>query len=370
MENLVNTNVLDLIKYTAGLPVEEIKRKYNLKKVIKLASNENPFPISQIVSEAINKENSEIGRYPDTDSFYLKKKISQYNNVEMENVIVGAGSVEIIRMIIKAFLKPGEKVLTSENTFIFYKIATIETGGKHAYVQAKMDEHHRFDLDNINQLIDDETKIIFLTNPNNPTGTILPKEKMLEFIKKVPEDIIVVLDNAYQEYVMNQEDYLDGVDLALSRKNIIVLRTFSKVYGLAGLRVGYGISNEEIISWLNRLKAPFNVTRVAQAAALASLENDDYKKDSAKLNQENKDRLYQQLKDTGVKVVPSETNFLLFYPEVDVTELNEGLLKEGVIIRPMGAFGIPNGMRVTVGTREDNDYFIEKFKKVLQQMKQ
>lgn len=369
MKDLINPNVICLMPYIAGKPIEEIQAKYNLKKVVKLASNENPFPIPKNVSDAIKSEISSIRLYPDSDCYLLKKRIAEYNKVGFENVVAGAGLVEIIKMIIRTFLKPGEKVLSSEKTFLLYRIATIEYQGKGAYIEIKMDEDYKFDLHRMFQMIDDKTRIIFITNPNNPTGTVLPKKKILDFINRVPEDKIIVLDNAYHEYVSDSENYLDGIDLALKRKNVIVLRTFSKIYALAGLRVGYGISNEEIVSYLNIIKAPFSITRIAQKAAVASLENDDFKNKSAKLNFKNKKKLFNQLKGMGLRVIPSETNFLFFIPGTDIHKLNVKLLREGVIIRPLQAFGAPEGMRVTVGCEEDNNFFVDKLKKVLIELK-
>jgi histidinol-phosphate aminotransferase len=194
---------------------------------------------------------------------------------------------------------------------------------------------------------------------------MINKQEIMEFIDKVPEDKIIVLDNAYQEYVSSPDEYPDAIEEAMNRKNVIVLRTFSKIYSLSGLRVGYGVSNTEILSYLNRVKPPFNVTRLSQVAAMASLENDDFKHQSTKLNLKNKEKLYRQLQEIGMQVIPSETNFLFFFPGIDITELNQRLLKEGVIIRPLHAFGVPEAMRVTVGIEEDNDFFIEKLKKVL-----
>jgi histidinol-phosphate aminotransferase len=214
-------------------------------------------------------------------------------------------------------------------------------------------------------LVDDRTKIIFIANPNNPTGTLLPKSRIADFIETMPDNKLIVLDNAYQEYVDQLDDYMDGLDLALKRKNVIVLRTFSKIYALAGLRIGYAVSNKEVISFLNRVRTPFNVTRVAQAAALSSLENEDFKLRSWRLNNKNKVILFHQLEEMGLKPVPSAANFILFMPEGDINLLNEALLKEGVIIKALAPFGIPNGMRVTVGSEDDNRYFIEKLKKVL-----
>jgi histidinol-phosphate aminotransferase len=368
MKDLVNPNVLELIPYKPGKPVEELRREYGLERIVKLASNENPFPVPQNVADAVNREISHFNFYPESDSYYLRHRIAEYNGVGAENVIVGAGSVQIIRMIVGTFLKPGETVLTSRKTFLMYRVSAVEAGGKSAFIEAPMGRDYTYDMDALYDLVDEKTRIIFIANPNNPTGTMVPGRVMMDFIARVPGDKIIVLDNAYQEYVDNAADYPDAREEALNRGNLIVLRTFSKIYALAGLRVGYAIANDEVIAYLNRLKPPFNVTRAAQAAALASLENEDFKRRSAVINVENKAKLYRQLEEMGMEAIPSETNFLCFFPRVDTAELNRRLLKEGVIIRPLHAFGAPEGLRVTVGFEEDNDFFIEKLRKVLNEM--
>jgi histidinol-phosphate aminotransferase len=365
MQELINPNVLNLVPYKPGKPVEELQREHNLKRVVKLASNENPSGVPIHVTEAIENEISHLNFYPENDSYYLRHRIADYNGIGADNVIVGAGSVELISIIVRTFLLPGQTVLTSEKTFLMYKIAAVEIGGKSAFVEAPMGDDYAIDLDALYRLTDDKTKIIFIANPNNPTGTMVNKQEVIDFIGKVPDDKIIVLDNAYQEYVGSPDQYPDAIEEAINRKNVIVLRTFSKIYSLSGLRVGYGVANPETLSYLNRIKPPFNVTRLAQAAAMASLENDDFKHQSAALNLKNKEKLFVQLKEMGLEVIPSEANFLLFFPGIDTTELNRRLLKEGVIIRPLHAFGVPNAMRVTVGIEEDNDFFIEKLKKVL-----
>jgi len=365
MEFSVNANVLQISPYIPGKPVEEIQREFKLKKVIKLASNENMLPIPENVRKAIKDELSQVHAYPDSDNFYLRRRLAELNGLQPEQVIIGAGSVELIHMLVRTFLKAGERVLTSEKTFSLYKIATTEFAGQAAFLEAPMDENLRFDLEAMTRLIDEKTKIIFITNPNNPTGTFVPAAAIRQFIQKIPIDRIIVLDNAYQEYFDDPADYLTGLDEIRSGKNVVVLRTFSKVYGLAGLRVGYAMARPEIISILGRVKAPFNVTRIGQRAALASLENDDYKNRSARMNRANKAKLLGQLQSLGLRVLPSQTNFLLFFPGCDVNELNLRLLKEGVIIRPTAGFGIPEAMRVTVGLEEENNFFIKKLKKVM-----
>lgn len=365
MQELINPNVLDMVPYKPGKPIEELQREHNLKRVIKLASNENPLGVSTLVTDAIKNEIFHLNFYPENDCYYLRHRIADYNGIGADNVIVGAGSVELISMIVRTFLQPGQTVLTSEKTFLMYKISALEMGGKSAFIEAPMGDDYTYDLDALYRLMDDKTKIIFIANPNNPTGTMVNKQKVMDFIGKVPEDKIIVFDNAYQEYVSSPDEYPDAIEEAINRKNVIVLRTFSKIYSLAGLRVGYGVSNPGILSYLNRVKPPFNVTRLSQAAAMASLENDDFKNYSRTLNLKNKEKLYAQLQDIGMQVIPSETNFLLFFPGIDTTDLNQRLLKEGVIVRPVSAFGVPEGIRVTVGIEEDNDFFIEKLKKIL-----
>ncbi len=369
MEALVNPHVLDVSPYKPGRPVEEIQREYGLTRVVKLASNENMLPIPAHVRRAIRAELDQLQYYPDSDNYALRRRIAEYNGVGMESVIVGAGSVELIQMLIRTFLKPGQTVLTSEKTFSLYKSATIEHAGRAAFVEAPMDAELRFDLEAIAARIDDAAKIIFLTNPNNPTGTLLRGAAVRSFIDRVPADRIVVLDNAYQEYVDDPRDYVTGLDEIRSRRNVVVLRTFSKVYGLAGLRVGYAMAHPDTIALLGRVKPPFNVTRIGQAAALASLENDRFKNRSVRLNRRNKARLLAKLQALGLRVIPSQTNFLLFFPGVDVAELNLRLLKRGVIIRPMAGFGIPDAMRVSVGLEEENDFFITELGAVLGEMR-
>jgi len=365
MPTKINPNILALDPYIPGKPVEEIQARYGLEKVVKLASNENPFPPPAPVQEAIRAEMDHINWYPDSDSHYLREDLARVNGISKENIILGSGSVEIIRMIVRGFLQPGETVLTSRKTFIMFRIAAIEQGGRGALVEAEMGDDHVISLHHMKAALDDTTRIIFIANPNNPTGTLLPRTALLEFIDFVSDDVLIVLDNAYHEYVDPSESYLDGIELAVTRKNILVLRTFSKIYSLAGLRIGYGIGHAETIATLNRIKAPFNITRIAQKAAMAALKCEDFKNHSVEVNRTNRRLLLNRLKALDLKVVPSHTNFLLFYPGTDIQALNEALLRQGIIVRPLAAFGIPDGMRVTVGTEEDIDDFMQALEKAL-----
>ncbi len=357
--------VQELTPYRAGRPVEEIQRQFGLTRVVKLASNENPRTLPEPVRAAIADEMGNLHLYPDSDNFYLREKIAASLGVAPGNVIAGAGSVELIRMIVATFVCPGQEVLTSEKTFSFYRVATTERLGKKAYVEAPMDQNLRFDLEAIRRAVTDRTKVIFLTNPNNPTGTLLGRKAVYDFIRQIPDDRIVVLDNAYQEYVERADDYPDGIAEALSRPNVIVLRTFSKIYGLAGLRVGYAIAAAETIAQLGRLKAPFNLTRVGQRAAMAALDCAEYCSESARLNRLGRKHLAGRMEALGLRVIPSETNFLLVFPPFSASALCDALLREGVIVRPMDSFGIPEAFRVTVGLPEENEFFLEKLERVL-----
>lgn len=314
MKFAVNPRVRQIDPYKAGRTIEEIQREYHLDRVVKLASNENCLPIPEHVRQAIRDELEAVHLYPDSDNYLVRRAIAEHNHISIDQVIAGAGSVELIRMIIETFLRRGEKVLSSEKTFSYYRIATTEVAGRAAFLEAPMDGELRFDLEAILQLADDPVKIIFLANPNNPTGTMVSASRVRDFLRRIPDDKIVVLDNAYQEFVDDPRDHVDGFPETLEKKNVIVLRTFSKVYGLAGLRIGYAVSHPDVIAVLNRVKPPFNVNRVAQRAAIASLESDEFRDRSVALNRKNKAELSGRLSEAGMRVIPSQTNFLLFSP--------------------------------------------------------
>ena len=371
IKSLVNPNILDLRPQQPQKRINPILEQNKPERLVKLAANENPLPPPREVREVLTREIPSLNLYPEPDNYSLIKGIADYNGVSIENVVAGSGSAELIRKIVKVFLKPGEKVLTSRGTFPMYKVAAVEQGGNKAIVETSLDDEYGFDLKKMNQLTlsDDKIKIIFIANPNNPTGTVVSKTELNDFIERTPLDRIIVLDNAYQEYVDGFEGYPDGIDFALNRKNIVVLRTFSKIYALAGLRIGYGIANEELISYLSRAVGPYNLTKVAQQAALFSLESDDFKNRSVEMNSNSRKTMYGKLMSLDIRVIPSFGNFLLFFPEVDVSALNNRLVRKGVIIAALGGSGIPDGMRVTIGLEEDNIYFIEKLKEALTEIR-
>jgi histidinol-phosphate aminotransferase len=354
-KSLVRKGILDLKPYIPGKPIEEVKRELGLKKVIKLASNETSIGPSPLALEAIKKEIKNINLYPEGSSRLLREKIAQKLNLDKEMIIVGNGADNVIDLVGMAFINDGDEVITGEITFPAYETITKIMGGKLILIKLK---DFRFDLEKIAQKINEKTKIVFLCNPNNPTGTIVDKEAVDRFIKQVPEDVIVVFDEAYYDYV-EDENYPNSLSYVLEEKNIIVLRTFSKIAGIAGVRIGYGIAKKELIGHLMRVVNPFTTNRLAQVAALASLDDEEHRKKVLRSNQEGKKYLCRELKQLGLFYTASEANFLFIDLKEDSEVIFEKLLKKGVIIRPGKTWGCPNFIRVTIGTAYENKKFIQ-----------
>ncbi|MDP2940209.1 MAG: histidinol-phosphate transaminase [Candidatus Omnitrophota bacterium] len=358
---MVNENILKINPYIPGKPIEEVKRKLKLKDVVKLASNESPFAPSKKVLQAINKAAKSLNRYPDGSCFYLRKKLAKKLRVLENQLIFGNGSDEIITMAMRAFVNPGDEVIIAKPTFLIYEIAAKLSGAKVVTVALK---DFRYNLKAMKQAITSRTKIIFIANPDNPTGTYVTKDEAQNLLDGISKELIVYFDEAYYE-IVTEKDYPDTLSLLKQGKNLIVTRTFSKAYSLAGLRIGYGISSKENIDFLNRPREPFNVNSLAQAAALASL---DDKSNLLKLRmavKEGKNYLYKNLEDLGLKYVPSVTNFILFEVGLDARRVCQELLKLGVIVREMAGWGMDNFIRVTIGRAAENKKFIKALKSVL-----
>jgi len=353
LRSLVNPDILRVRPYEPGKPVEEVKRELGLKRVIKLASNENPLGPSPEAVRAIKEFASKINFYPDGGGYYLKKALSKKLFIEDKNIILGNGSDEIIAMVSRIFLTRGEEAIVPTPSFLMYKIDVKISGGKIISVPL---ENFRIDLKSIREAITPRTKLIFIANPNNPTGTIVKKDEVREFLESIPESILTVFDEAYYEYVENEE-YPQTLEF-MKEKNILVLRTFSKIYGLAGLRIGYGITKKEIVDILNRVRPPFNVNSLAQIAALASI-NDDYQiKRSRELVREGKKFLYSHLRKMGISFVPTEANFILIKVGENAKEVENRLLHRGIIVREMTPYNLPEYIRVSIGTMEQNEEFV------------
>jgi histidinol-phosphate aminotransferase len=353
--------VSDLIPYVPGKPVEELERELGITGSIKIASNENPIGPSKLAIDAVVKYLKEINRYPDGDCFYLKRKLAENLGIKESNLIIGNGSNEVIEIITRTYLSENDEAIYGEHAFIVYPIVTQSVGAKHV-VSSMPDLVHN--LDDFASKITNKTKIIYLANPNNPTGTIFKKIEFEKFLDRVPDNVIVIVDEAYFEYV-DEPDYPDSLVYHGSRKNIITVRTFSKIYGLAGLRIGYGIGSEEIISYVNRVREPFNVNSLAQVAAVNALDDSEHIKNTKSVNKTGLRYLMDQLDEIGIKYTPSFTNFILIDLEDNPIPVYNNLLKEGVIVRPVGGYGLKSHLRVSVGLGSENERFISALKKVL-----
>ncbi len=324
---------------------------------IKLASNENPLGPSPMAMRAVRRQLKNVYLYPDAGCEVLKAGIAAKYEVDKDMLIVGNGSDEILLFIAGAYIEPGANSVTSEITFSEYTFATSLFGGETRY--AKMTDY-RYDLKAIGSLIDSGTRIVFIANPNNPTGTYLTDRELREFMSAVPQDTLVVLDEAYAEFV-EAKDYPDSISMVRDRENLLVLRTFSKMYGLAGLRVGYGIGSRKVISDLHKTKEPFNVNSLAQVAARAALEDAAHVKKSFTTNSEGKKYFYRELDALGITYCRTEANFVYMKIGMDADKAFRTIMDRGMTIRPMGS----DAIRVTIGTRSQNELFFRLFRQLL-----
>lgn len=357
---LERKNISDITAYVGGKPIEETKRELGLKEVIKLASNENPLGPSPYAIKAIKKALSGINRYPDSNGSLLKEDIANFLKIKNDNVVLGNGSDELIDIIIKTFVEDNETIITSDSTFLEYAIISRVNNKKLICVPLKA---FKYDLVSIKKAITKETKIVFIANPNNPTGTYVGKQELEEFLKDLPKNLIVVLDEAYDAYI-DVNDYVSGLNY-FKNNNVIVLKTFSKCYGLAGLRIGYAVCRLEFAKSMEKTRQPFNTNLLAQVGASAALKDKTFRNNSRKLNLEGKTFLYKSLTDLGVAFVSTVTNFILLDTKQDGVLVFKEMLKLGVIVRDMKQYGLDNFIRVTIGTKKENKKFIKALKKVL-----
>jgi histidinol-phosphate aminotransferase len=359
VDELVTPWSREIVPYHPGKPVEEVERELG-HAAIKLASNENPLGPSPLAVEAVRRTVAGASFYPDGAGYYLRKKLASHHCVEINQIILGAGSTELIELVARTCLAPSDEVLVSESSFYIYETATRSAGGRLVKVPMR---NFSCDLDALASAASTRTKLAFLGNPNNPTGTLFTATALARFLSALPASTLVVLDEAYFEYVKHA-DYSRSIEEVRAGKHLLVLRTFSKVHGLAGLRIGYGIGHPRLIEALNRVRSPFNASRVAQAAALAALDDAEHVARSVELNRREMAFLDRELSALGVKVTPSVTNFLLIDTGRDCDDDFNRLLHEGVIVRPMRVYGFPTSLRVTVGTHTDNETFLAALKRV------
>jgi histidinol-phosphate aminotransferase len=349
-------SILSLTPYQGGRPISEIQREYGLSKVIKLASNENPLGVSKKVQEAIKSAITQIGRYPDGNGYYLKDALAKKLSVSAKSITLGNGSNDILELIPRAYVcSKDDEVIFSQYAFVVYPLVTKAIGAK-AIVTPANDFGH--DLNAMYEAITDKTKVIFIANPNNPTGTLLSNEEIYNFLKKVSNEIIVVLDQAYIEYLDVEDVYIDWLK---DFPNLVITRSFSKAYGLAGLRVGYSISSEEIADYLNRIRQPFNVNLIAQEAAIAALSDADFLAESVKVNSDGLLQLEEGFRSLGLKFIKSHANFISVKVSNSM-ELNQKLLEKGIIVRPVE---MKDYLRISVGTYAENAKFLEVLKEII-----
>jgi histidinol-phosphate aminotransferase len=357
-------NIVHLPVYQPGKPVEDVKRELGLSEVIKLASNENPYGASPKAREAIAREIANISIYPDGAAVELTAAVARHHGVQPEQIIFGAGSDEIIMMIARAFLTPGDETIMAESTFPQYKHnAQIENA---VIIEVALKEGTH-DLRAMLDKVTDKTKIIWVCNPNNPTGTIVTSDELEWFLAKVPSSVMVVLDEAYCEY-LEDPSFPDGLKLVKKYPNVITLRTFSKIYGLASLRIGYGIGRPALIRSINQVREPFNTSRFAQAAALAALGDQAFIEQCRRANLEGLRTLRAAFERLGLKSFPAHGNFIMVDMRRPATEVFDALLRKGVIVRA-GHRGYPNHIRITVGNPEQNAKVIAALETVLQEAK-
>lgn len=359
---LATKGVQGLKPYQPGKPIDELERELGISNIVKLASNENPLGASPLAIQAINKNDyKELSRYPDGNGFGLRAKLAEKLEVKENQITLGNGSNDILELIGRAFLLPEHEVIFSQHSFAIYPLVTKACGAT-AIVTAAKDWGN--DLDAMLGVVSEKTRVIFLANPNNPTGTWFDKLSLTEFLKKVSPKIIIVLDEAYFEYVTEPE-YPDGLAFLREYNNLIITRTFSKAYGLAGMRVGYGISNSSIADILNRVRQPFNVNSLALAAAEAALDDVEFIKKSRELNKSGMQQLIEAFEETGLKYIPSVANFIAVDVGRNANSVYKKLLEQGVIVRLVENYNMPGYLRITIGTKEENNKFIESLKKII-----
>lgn len=366
MKPLVSEHIAAIVPYPPGKPIEELEREYGISGSIKLASNENPLGPSPKSVEAIVAAMSKLNRYPDGSGFYLRKKLAEKHGLAFDSILLGNGSNEIIELVVRAFMSPGDEVIMPAPSFLLYRLVVQWMGGKPVAVPLRQDLG--IDLEKMAEALTTKTKVIFLTNPNNPTGKVLDKADFEAFLSRIPTGVVVVLDEAYIEFNTNPDTpegfgYISG-----NGPPVIVLRTFSKAYGLAGLRIGFGVMDPEIAGFLNRVRQPFNTGSLAQAAAIAALDDDEFLAKTRQITWSGLHFLYEEIEKMGLNHIPSEANFFLIEVPCNSKELYEAMLRRGVIIRSMASYGMERFIRINAGLPEENTRFITTLKEALAEL--
>ena len=359
---LVPSYIKKLKSYKPGKPIEEVERELGLNNVIKLASNENPLGPSPKAMDAIQGAMVDLHRYPDASGYELRKKLAGKFNVKIDNVVLGSGSEGIMSTIMRTFLLNDDELISAKNSFIGFRVLANASGRNVRWVPMRQ---HRYDLEVMANEITDYTKIIYIANPDNPMGTYVTKEEFDQFYSYVPERVLIILDEAYYEFACEIQDYPDSMNYR--HDNVITLRSFSKAYGLGGIRIGYGFAHDQLIKNLLKVKVPFEPSLLAQVAGMAALDDGDFLSRTIILNEKGKKYLKEELELLKVQYISSAANFITtrWESEKKANSLTENLLKKGVIVRQLTSFGWPNYIRVSIGLEEENEKFIKSLKEIL-----
>ncbi len=361
LTSLVQPHLAQLTPYQAGKPLEELARELGLTDAVKLASNENPLGPSPKALEAIQEHLATLHRYPDSQAYYLKEDLSRHLGLKPSQLILGNGSDEVLDLLVRALVPPGAEVISTTHTFLMYGLLTQAVGGVFRTVPLK---DMAVDLKAVARAVTEDTRLILLNNPNNPTGTIFTRHDWEDFLEALPPSVTVVLDEAYIDFA-DAPELPNCLEYVSEDRPLVGLRTFSKAYGLAGLRVGYGFGPSELLNYLNRLRLPFNTNRLAQVGARAALRDADFLERTKELVRRGRAALEEGLTRLGLTFVPSQANFILIYVGRSGREVYQAMLREGVIIRAMDAYGFPEHIRVNVGLPAENERFLTALKKVL-----
>ena len=365
---VLNPDLLMLPPYTPGKSIKELQEEYGLETIVDLSSNKNPLGPSPLAVEAIKRAATDMHYYPGVALDQLRCKLAALMspNFDEDNIIIGNGSCDVLRMAAEAFLYGGGEAVMRRNAFPMYQVVTKMYGGECVFIESN--EDYSFDLLSMAERITDRTRLVFLCNPNNPTGRIITQQELDGFMRQVPPSVVVVLDHAYQEYA-EAEEYPDVARYILDGCNVIVTRTFSKVYGLAGLRMGYGIARKEMIEYLSRAQLPFHSSSVALMGAIASLDDVEHVQLSRRINAQGKEYLYRKFEELGLTYVPTQANFILLAGfEHDTKAISQALLRQGVVVLPAHPYNMPQAIRITIGKLEENDRLVEALRLVLEEL--
>lgn len=350
-----NHGIETMVAYQGGKPIEEVKRELGISDIIKLASNENPLGPSPLAMRAIEESSKQVHLYPDGNAYYLKADLAKHLGVTEDFLILTNGSNEVLTLVGETYLGPGDEVIYAEGAFVVYEHVAQVSGATSVVVPMQNDTHH---LPSIAAAITDKTKVIFIANPNNPTGTMVTATDTAHFMAQVPEDVLVVFDEAYYEYV-TRSDYPQTLPYVMEERNFIITRTFSKIYGLAGLRVGYGIAKPSLIATMNPVRQPFNCNLIGQAAARAALQDTDYVEKSRELNAAGKSFLYAEFDRLSLRYIRTEGNFIMVFVNQSGKDFSKTMMEKGVIVRAMDGYGFKDAIRVTIGRQQENERFIQ-----------